>query len=74
MSDYGANTGDFDSDFRAAVSDYASDFCDYPGDYGRHAPRTTRAAVPGNTACRCDGQERLPRSFAGSRQGGGARA
>ena len=46
MSDFGADTSDFDSDFRAGLSDYASDFraesndyasdfCDFPGDSDR---------------------------------------
>lgn len=33
MSDFGANTSDFDSDFRAELSDYASDFCTERNDY-----------------------------------------
>lgn len=33
MSDFGANTSDFDSDFRAGLSDYASDFRTEGNDY-----------------------------------------
>lgn len=35
MSDFGANTSDFDSDFRAELSDYASDFRAEGNDYAR---------------------------------------
>ena len=45
MSDFGAGTcdfhSDFASDFRTEWSDYASDFRDFPGDFGG-APRTER--------------------------------
>lgn len=34
MSDFGANTSDFDSDFRAGLSDYASDFRTESNDFG----------------------------------------
>ena len=45
MSDFGADTSDFhsdyDSDFRTGSNDYASDFRDFPGDFGG-APRTAK--------------------------------
>ena len=45
MSDFGAGTcdfhSDFASDFRAESNDYASDFRDFPGDFGG-APRTAK--------------------------------
>lgn len=45
MSDFGAGTcdfhSDFASDFRTGSSDYASDFRDFPGDFGG-APRTAK--------------------------------
>lgn len=45
MSDFGANTcdfhSDFVSDFRTEGNDYASDFRDFPGDFGG-APRTAK--------------------------------
>lgn len=57
MSDFGANTSDFDSDFRAGLSDYASDFCtegndyasdfcDFPGDSGSDFGREVRQSGP----------------------------
>ena len=45
MSDFGAYTcdfhSDFASDFRTEGSDYASDFRDFPGDFGG-GPRTDK--------------------------------
>lgn len=45
MSDFGAGTcdfhSDFASDFRTEWSDYASDFRDFPGDFGGE-PRTAK--------------------------------
>ena len=45
MSDFGAGTcgfhSDFASDFRTESSDYASDFRDFPGDFGGE-PRTAK--------------------------------
>lgn len=42
MSDFGANTSDFDSDFLAEGNDYASDFCDFPGGSGSDFGREVR--------------------------------
>lgn len=45
MSDFGAGTcdfhSDFASDFRTDSNDYASDFRDFPGDFGGE-PRTAK--------------------------------
>ena len=45
MSDFGAGTcdfhSDFASDFRTEGNDYASDFRDFPGDFGGE-PRTAK--------------------------------
>ena len=41
MSDFGAGTCDFASDFRTEGNDYASDFRDFPGDFGGE-PRTAK--------------------------------
>lgn len=63
MSDFGANTSDFDSDFRAELSDYAidfrkegndyaSDFCDFTGDSNSDFNREVR-----HSGSRTDGME-----------------
>ena len=58
MSDFGAGTCDFASDFRKEPNDYASDFRDFPGDFGG-APRTAKqppeATAPVTTAEASDG-------------------
>ena len=56
MSDFGAGTSDFHSDFasdfRTEGSDYASDFHDFPGDFGgwprteKQPPETPETAPP----------------------------
>lgn len=56
MSDFGAGTCDFHSDFasnfRTESNDFASDFHDFPGDFGggprteRQPPEATEAAPP----------------------------
>lgn len=56
MSDFGAGTcdfhSDFASDFRTEGSDYASDFRDFPGDFcgeprtAKHPPEATQTAPP----------------------------
>lgn len=52
MSDFGADTSDFDSDYRAELSDYASDFCDFPGDSDSDFNREAR-----HSGSRPDGME-----------------
>lgn len=56
MSDFGAGTcdfhSDFASDFRTEGNDYASDFRDFPGDFGgaprkaKQPPEATETAPP----------------------------
>ena len=56
MSDFGADTSDFHSDyasnFRTESNDYASDFHDFPGDFGggprteKQPPEATETAPP----------------------------
>ena len=55
MSDFGANTSDFDSDFRAGLSDYASDFRDFTGDSGSDFGREVRHS--GSRTAGMDGAE-----------------
>ena len=76
MSDFGAGTcdfhSDFASDFRTEGSDYASDFHDFPGDFGgaprteKQPPEATEAAPPEHGTAADDSPGEHGRRQAGS--------